>query len=66
MEKMYDIVTKIFEENGLDPEKIQGFSVPNESSVTITVLNLSVELKGELRRKIAEQAGIKEETVKFL
>ena len=67
MEKIYPIVEKVFEENGLDASKeIQGFAIPNESSVTIIALNLSVELKGKLTRKIAEKAEIKEEDVKIL
>ncbi len=66
MEKMYQIVEEVFEENGLDISKaIQGFVTPNESSVTITALDLPEELKDKLRREIAEKAAIEEENVKI-
>lgn len=72
MKIMYDIVKKIFEENGLNPEEIQGFAVPNESSVTVTVPNLSeklkdgIDLKDKLIRGIATQAGIEAKDVIIL
>lgn len=65
MKEMYDIVTAVFEEKGLDPGKeIQGFAVPSQNYVTVTVPNLSQRLKDdeklkhELIKGIATRAGI--------